>query len=634
MLSAIHLPDTAPGPVFDRVVRVAASLLDVPGAMVSLIAGGQQEIRAGFGVDPQQASGSLAFCARVVAGNAPFILPDTLADDFSRSYPFAADEMPIRFYAGFPVRSLQGGALGALCAMDVRPRTLSEDGLGLLADLAEVVSNEIRLREATMLANAYRNQAHSTIAGVEQQFQEVFVCAGVGIVLLDAEGGWLRVNEAFCRMLGYPLEELLAHPSIFSVTHPDDVERDLQLRGQIRSGETDRYEREKRYIRKDGEAVWVQQTVTGKKDSAGNVEYYISVVVNIQARKDADARLRALSDSLEAEVTERTRELKRANAQLLDALAQRVQAEQTTRKREAELQMVIDNAYDAYICLDHAGVVTAWNRQAELTFGWSAREAVGRPLVELIIPESARESISRSFSEYLGTGRSEVINRRHELIACHRSGRRIPVEVRIRALQVDGQTIFSAFLHDISERKRLEAAREQEARHDALTGLHNRRALFEALPLALARVRRTKMGMALLFLDLDGFKQINDTLGHQAGDGFLREVAARLMQHVRQTDMVFRLGGDEFTVILENLSDPTTDALALAQKLLATIQIPWEHAGQVCRASASIGIAVSMVGETESADSLISRADAAMYEAKQGGKARVRLARSVDSGQD
>lgn len=628
VLHALNLLDTLPEPVFDRVTRVVARLLDVPIALVSLVSDDQHWFKAGVGVNQRQVARDLAFCSRVVATNAPFVLPDTLNDDCSRNNPYVVNEPHIRFYAGFPVRSLQGLPLGTLCAIDVRPRTLSEDELGLLADLAEVVSNEIRLREATTVARTHLDEAHSTIAGVEQQFHEVFVCAGVGIVLLDAQGGWLRINDAFCRMVGYRVEELMER-SIVSITHPDDVERDLYLREQIRAGETDRYEREKRYIRKDGEVVWVQQTVTGKKNAAGEVGYYISVVTNIQARKDADARLLALSESLEMEVAERTRELKRTNAQLLDALAQRVQAEQTVHKREAELQMVIDNAYDAYICLDHAGVVTAWNRQAELTFGWSGREAAGKPVVTLIIPEPARESISRSFSDYLATGRSEVVNRRRELIACHRSGRKIPVEVRIRPMQVDGQTVFSAFLHDISERKRLEAEREQEARHDALTGLHNRRALFEALPVALARVKRTKTGMALLFLDLDGFKQINDTLGHQAGDGFLCEVATRLMQHVRQTDMVFRLGGDEFTVILENLSDPTTDALALAQKLLAVIQAPWEHAGHVCRASASIGIAVCLEGETASTDALISRADAAMYEAKQGGKARVRLAQAV-----
>lgn len=633
VLHALNLLDTLPEPVFDRVTGMAARLLDVPIALVSLVSKDRQWFKAKVGVDMVQVPRNLAFCSRVVASNAPLILADTLADDFSRENHYVLNEPYIRFYAGFPVRSLKGLPLGTLCAIDTRPRTLSADELSMLADLAEVVSNEIRLREATTLARTCLDEAHSTIQGVEQQFHEVFECAGVGIALFDPEGGWLRVNEAFCRMVAYPLGELVAR-SIVSITHPDDVATDVKLRDGIRSGKTDRYEREKRYVRKDGSVIWVQQTVTGKKNASGSVEYYISVVTNIQARKDAEAKLLALSNSLEAEVAARMQELVRTNTQLLDALAQRVQAEQTIHKREAELEMVIDNAYDAYICMDHQAVVTAWNRQAELTFGWPSREAIGKPVVELIIPEIARESIRRSFKDYLSTGRSEMINRRRELTACHRSGRKIPVEVRIRALQVSGQTIFSAFLHDISERKRLETEREQEARHDSLTGLHNRRSLFESLPLALARVKRTKAGMALLFIDLDEFKEINDTLGHHAGDEFLREIASRLMQHVRQTDMVFRLGGDEFTVLLENLSDPTTDALALAQKLLSVIQAPWECAGHTCRAGASIGIAVSAASDSETADALISRADSAMYAAKQGGKSRVRLAAPAEAAAD
>lgn len=327
---------------------------------------------------------------------------------------------------------------------------------------------------------------------------------------------------------------------------------------------------------------------------------------------------------LENRIEERTRELRSANEMLSYSLAQQVRFQQALCKRDAELSAVIEHANDAYICIDHAGVVSAWNRQEQETFGWTAAEAIGRRLEELFIPPGTRDAHRAGMNRYLNTGDTTVLNRRMEWSAIRRDGSTLPVEVRIRALELDGQKIFSAFLHDITERHRARQEREREARHAPLTGLPNRRALFEMLPQAIARSARNGTAMALFFLDLDDFKAVNDAWGHEAGDRLLQEIGRRLSDCVRKTDAVARLAGDEFTVILEGLSaGGRDDAIGIANKLLASIREPIQIGTQSVQVSASIGISFHLPGMVVVPDQLLNDADTAMYEAKHAGKSTI-----------
>jgi diguanylate cyclase (GGDEF)-like protein/PAS domain S-box-containing protein len=299
------------------------------------------------------------------------------------------------------------------------------------------------------------------------------------------------------------------------------------------------------------------------------------------------------------------------------------EAEQRVKDREAELRSVIENANDAYISLDQTGVVREWNRQAELIFGWTAAEAIGNLLDELIIPREIGQRHRQGMSRYVATGESTVLGNRLELSAIRKDGSLLTVEVRITALEVKGNKIFSAFLHDISERKRVEAQREYETRHDVLTGLLNRRALIESLPVAQARSTRSGKALAVLFIDLDGFKAVNDRLGHEAGDRLLCEIAKRLLEAVRMTDNVFRLAGDEFTVLLEDMTGTYNDARSVANKLIERVSALIELPGATATVGASIGIAIFTPGHNTSADDLVKEADYWMYEAKKAGRGRV-----------
>jgi len=192
--------------------------------------------------------------------------------------------------------------------------------------------------------------------------------------------------------------------------------------------------------------------------------------------------------------------------------------------------------------------------------------------------------------------------------------------VRIRRHEVRGEPVFSAFLHDVTLRKQRDAQREYESRHDVLTGLQNRRALMEALPLAQARASRSKGRLGLLFIDLDGFKAVNDQLGHDGGDALLRAIAARLRQAVRRTDSVFRLAGDEFTVLLEDMADGLTDARRVGRKLIEALAEPVVLGEATAQVGASIGVAVQGPGDGRTPEALIREADGWMYQAKKAGR--------------
>jgi diguanylate cyclase len=622
VLHALNLLDTPPEEVFDRITRLVARVLDVPIALVSLVDTDRQWFKSRVGLDAIETPRELAFCAHAIVQTSPMIVPDATLDERFADNALVTSNPNIRFYAGVPLRSVSGLSIGTLCAIDSKPRKLNADEINILIDLAAVISKEVQMREAMILSQATSELAKKAVETIEARFRTVFERAGVGIALVAPDGGWLRINDALCQIVGYSQDELVKL-TFQDITHPDDLDSDLYLLRQLIDDEIDRYQLEKRYITKSGNTIWIQLVVTKQMSPQGELEYFVSIIKDIQERKEAEASLTELRKDLENRVETRTRDLRLANEMLSSSMAQQLQSEQELRKREAELQMVLQNANDAYVCIDHNGVIRDWNQQAEQTFGWSSQEAIGRRLDEMIIPVTMREAHRAGLRHYLATGEHNVLNRRIELTAVRRDGTPLPVEVRVSPLSIDGKTIFSAFLHDITERKQVEAIREHEATHDPLTGLLNRRGMFDLLSQAIARVKRTRASLALLFIDLDGFKQINDTHGHEAGDAVLREVAARLQASIRQTDTAARLGGDEFTVILENIKHGIPDANMLAQKILETLQHPIQLDSVTATISASIGISMHHPDDERSADQLVNAADSAMYTAKHAGKNQV-----------
>ena len=204
------------------------------------------------------------------------------------------------------------------------------------------------------------------------------------------------------------------------------------------------------------------------------------------------------------------------------------------------------------------------------------------------------------------------------------------MSVTVSALH-DGQGRVNGFLsiaYDITERQRLAKQLSQLAYHDGLTGLPNRLSLEDHLRQAIAKSSRSHEPLALLFIDLDRFKPINDTYGHSVGDQVLCEIARRVQASLRSADMVARLGGDEFVVLLSTLASPD-DCLVVADKLLLTLTEPMRVGGHELQVGASIGVARYPESGNTAAE-LLRNADAAMYQNKLAGRSTVRMASQVD----
>ncbi|WP_248806588.1 PAS domain S-box protein [Pseudomonas sp. MWU13-2100] len=621
LLRALEVLDTAAEPVFDRITRLLATTLEVPIALISLVDSDRQWFKSRVGMDVRQTPRDISFCTIAIEQERTMVVLDALSDPRFSSSSLVTSNPRIRFYAGTPIRSIEGYALGTLCAMDCKARIFSDESRQILEDFAGLVSREFQMREAALLSRSHITHSAAAFAASEARLKTAFALAPTGIAAVAANGRFLSLNSAFCSIVGYEADELMTL-SFQDITHPDDLDSDLNLLRQLNRGEIDRYQLEKRYRHKDGSSVWVDLHVAKLLSVDGDLEYYIATVQNIQRRKETEASLQALRHSLEQRVEERTAELLRANEMLSHTMLQRLHADRELRQREAELSAVLEHASDAYVSIDESGAIRAWNRMAETTFGWSRDEALGQSFENLVIPVAMREVHLAGWRRYLATGDDEALRQRLEISAVRRDGMVFPVEVRISPVEIDGQRFFSVFLHDITERKAMAERREKEALTDTLTGLPNRRSLLEYLPNAMARARRIGVPLGVLFLDLDGFKAVNDTFGHEIGDLLLQIVAEKLKTGLRETDAVFRLAGDEFTAVVEGQFGGTQDAEQLAHKLIQLINEPVLIGAATVQVGVSIGIAVYQRDDPRTATQLLREADSRMYEAKQAGKGR------------
>jgi diguanylate cyclase (GGDEF)-like protein/PAS domain S-box-containing protein len=297
--------------------------------------------------------------------------------------------------------------------------------------------------------------------------------------------------------------------------------------------------------------------------------------------------------------------------------------------KEQHFRSILHTSCDAFVGVDHSGFIIEWNQQAENIFGWSQEEALGQKMEELIIPGQFREVLQHGMQRFLKTGNPEVLNRRIQLEAIRKTGEEFPVEMAISYIVNSGVLEFYAFIQDISSRKIEEQKLRFLASNDPLTGLRNRSYFNTSLPEAMARSRRSDASLALMFLDIDHFKSINDSLGHEAGDRILNEFAIRLKNKLREVDIVSRLGGDEFTVIIEGvISDDNVSKVAsnIQQELNRD---GWLGTTPDLKITSSIGIAI-YDGRTVDADKLVALADKAMYKAKHSGRNNFKILRFED----
>jgi diguanylate cyclase (GGDEF)-like protein/PAS domain S-box-containing protein len=282
----------------------------------------------------------------------------------------------------------------------------------------------------------------------------------------------------------------------------------------------------------------------------------------------------------------------------------------TARKlSEERYRELFEYASDAIFVLSVEGDITAINGAGEKLTGYGRDELVGRRLFDLIAPENV-ESARETFQRRIEGSNNEV--GQYQMI--RKGGARVYVEVSGRLVEQDGRALgVEAIARDKSERRAFEQKLVHEAMHDALTGLPNRTLFRDRLGQALSRATRSGSKVAVMLLDLDEFKRVNDSLGHEVGDELLVDLAARLRQQLRGSDSAARLGGDEFAFLFENITREQ-QLVGVARRLLDAVAGPEEHAQRV---TASLGITIAESGDT--ADTALSNADSAMYKAKAAG---------------
>ncbi|MFN7088010.1 MAG: diguanylate cyclase domain-containing protein [Burkholderiales bacterium] len=288
------------------------------------------------------------------------------------------------------------------------------------------------------------------------------------------------------------------------------------------------------------------------------------------------------------------------------------------RSEAARAQAVLDAATEGIITIDERGIIESFNPAAERMFGYAAAEVIGGN-VGILMPELEADAHDRHLARYLRTGEKHAIGRSREVPARRKDGTQFPIELNVTEIRFGKKRRFTGIFRDISERKETEERIRRLAHYDNLTGLPNRALFYDRLKQAISLARRDHHQMALLYVDLDDFKTVNDRLGHDAGDELLKKVAERLQQLVRESDTVARIGGDEFTVTLPEVRG-RNDAEIVAQKIIEALR-PNFHLGEQqheARIGASIGIAI-YPDDAQDMEALVKAADIAMYIAKQTG---------------
>jgi diguanylate cyclase (GGDEF)-like protein/PAS domain S-box-containing protein len=434
-----------------------------------------------------------------------------------------------------------------------------------------------------------RKWAEIKLHDSEERYRTVFQANQdcVNINRLD-NGVYVEVNQAFLRITGYQRHEVIGRPSLEIGIWADPADR-LTMVQALRQNESCR-DLEIRYKKKNGE-IFLGLMSASVMELDG-VPCIISVTRDITEAKAAEKRLAAATEALRA-----SEERYRATFQLsIDAI--------NINRLSDGVFVDVNEAFLQFVGFEREEVIGRTSR--ELNF-WADPEVRQKMVETLRRGESCRDLKARFRKK---------------------NGEIVWGQASESILEIDGVPCILSVTRDISAAKAAEELIRDLAFYDPLTRLPNRRLLMERLRQSLAAGSRTKRKRALLFVDLDNFKTLNDTLGHRIGDLMLQEVAVRLAACIRESDTVARLGGDEFIVMLEDLSGVAEEAAAQAEsigeKILAAIDQPFRLSGREWLSTSSIGITV-FGDKRESTDEVLQRADIAMYQAKAAGSNTMRF---------
>jgi diguanylate cyclase (GGDEF)-like protein/PAS domain S-box-containing protein len=590
--------EAAPLAALEELVRRAQDVARFPIAWISFLDDGGERLHAARGIGAARLEGDASLALAAGALREPLFVEDALRSPW-RGHPLVAGDPHARFVAVVPLRAPDGLVVGTLTVLDRKPRALTPAQRTALANLASIAIARLEARrgaarvpedgrsrpaDARLLAERLEAELRRRRAAEEELEREKGLLEAIldslasAFFLVSSDGAMLRWNASLAAAIGYTDAEIVRmRPGDF-VSPRDRPQVEAALREVLQEG---------REIALEAEVVDRAGNVrpyafTGRPLTLGGERYMIGVAADITLRKRTE------------------RQMARAKERLDLALS-------GSRLALWDWDLRNDKVYfneswaallggDPHELTCSGGEVASWNHPDD------------RPVFAAAMG-NALKGVSEGFDcEY------RVVNAEGGWTWIHSRGKVTQRDDAGRALRMTGTST------DITHRKRAEERAEYLATRDPLTGLPNRAVLHDRLEQAVYNAARNRSGFAFMFIDLDRFKTINDSLGHPAGDELLKGVAARLTACVRANDTVARLGGDEFAVILEDLRDEHDEgAQQVAEKMISAMASPMMVDNQPLNTSCSIGISLYPADGRDGA-TLMKNADVAMYYAKERGR--------------
>jgi diguanylate cyclase (GGDEF)-like protein/PAS domain S-box-containing protein len=480
-----------------------------------------------------------------------------------------------------PVRAGGGRVVGAIGLYRRETGLPQQFEAELLADAARLAGIAIA-----------RRRAEEALRGSEAKYRGLFEAVMEGVYRSTPDGRLVSVNPAFVQMLGFDsAEEVYALPSAamlyWRAADRADFTRQLELAGEMRNAEFT-------LRRRDGAQIVVLESARALRDPDGRVVAYEGTI---------------------ADITERKR------------------AEQAMFQEKERAEVTLQSIGDAVITTDAGGRIDYMNPVAEQLTGWRLLEVQGHSIESVLrlVDDASRAPLENPLLRALASGTQ--VGPTDQCVLVDRTGHDLAIQdsaapIRDRAGQITGAVVV---FHDVTRERRLRRALAYQATHDALTGLINRREFDNRLQAAVQSVRDDGSRYAVLYIDLDQFKLVNDTCGHSAGDRLIREITGLIQARVRTTDTIARLGGDEFGVLLADCALEQAGGIADSmRRAIRDHRFQWN--GSSLAVGASIGV-VEVDAQIESAAALLSAADVACYTAKDSGRNRIELYHA-DRGRD
>ena len=565
--------DTAPEALFDRLATLASEICGAPIALLSLVDEERQWFKANIGMPGiDETPRDIAFCAHAIGSPETMVVPDAAHDPRFADNPLVTGPPDIRFYAGAPLVLRDGARIGTLCVIDRQPRDLDPAHASMLRALAALASIALELRrELIQQAIASRTEREREIAASEARYRAIVEGQAELVCLARENGELILANPAAARHFAREADTLPGS-DLFEMVAASDRDRMRRVVGMLFM---------------DG----ARQSVEFRSVLADGTEAWIAWNLSLPGGIDGE--------------------------RLLLAVGRDVTASRRTLQAQARQGAVLQSVTDAIPAL--VGVIGTDLRYRFVNAG--LERWLGLPR-ERIIGRTAEEVLGAHEYERSRTWVERALG--GEPVGFDKAFPDRPgnphLSVSIIPLRDDEGTVdgLVAVAQDITRHKREADRLLQLSQTDALTGLLNRAGFDDFLE------RQIEYGdppsLALLYIDLDHFKDVNDRHGHAVGDQLLQAFARRVQHLVRPSDAVARLGGDEFAIVLVGLRDPAP-ARAVADKVLVTARGPFHLGEAELEIGASIGVAYGLSAGAGGAD-LVARADARLYEAKQTGRNR------------